>query len=333
VLERTDLHGRPGLGALGPVRRGKVRDVYPLHPLGGEPSSAEPAEPVGERLVLVTTDRLSAFDRVLGCVPAKGQVLNELSSWWFGRLEPIVPNHLVAVPDPNVSVVTACQALPVEVVVRGYITGVTSTSLWRQYDEGRRDLYGLRLPDGLAKNDALPGPVVTPTTKAADGDHDEPLSAGEVVERGLVGARRWDEVLDAAVELFTRGQAIASAAGLILVDTKYEFGVDGDGRLRLIDEVHTPDSSRYWLAATYAARRAAGDEPDSADKEVVRRWYADHGYRGDGDPPALPPDLAADLSARYVDVYERLTGAAFVPAAEPAEPRVEAALRAWLDPR
>jgi phosphoribosylaminoimidazole-succinocarboxamide synthase len=313
VLEHTDL---ATLAFLGPRRAGKVRDVYPL--AEGD-----------DRLVLVTTDRLSAFDRVLATIPGKGQVLNQLSAWWFEELASLVPHHLLAVPDPNVAVVRACRPLSVEVVVRGYITGVTSTSLWRQYAEGRRELYGLRLPDGLAKNDLLPLPVVTPTTKAPGGAHDEPITPAEVVSRGLVEARRWDEVAATALECFTRGQARAAEAGLVLVDTKYEFGLDDDDRLVLIDEVHTPDSSRYWEAATVEQRRNEGQEPDSADKELVRRWYTERGYRGEGDPEPLPADLTALVSARYVSVYERLTGQPFAPAAEPAEPRIEAALRRW----
>lgn len=319
MLERTDLAGPDGLDFLGPKRAGKVRDVYPL------------ADMADDRLVLVTTDRLSAFDRVLGTVPGKGQVLNQLSAWWFAELAPLVANHLLAVPDPNVAVVRACRTLPVEVVVRGFITGVTSTSLWRQYADGRRHLYGLRLPDGLAKNDRLPLPVVTPTTKAEGGAHDEPITPAEVVERGLVDPGRWDEVAAVALECFARGQAVAAGAGLVLVDTKYEFGLDADDRLVLIDEVHTPDSSRYWEAATVEARRAEGLEPESADKELVRLWYAEQGYRGEGEPEPLPTTLADVVGGRYRSVYERLTGRAFEPAAEPAEPRIEAALRRWHD--
>jgi phosphoribosylaminoimidazole-succinocarboxamide synthase len=315
VLERTDLD-RARLPGVGPPRRGKVRDAYEL---------------ADRRLLLVTTDRLSAFDRVLGCVPAKGQVLNQLSAWWFAALADVLPHHLLAVPDPNVSVVRECRALPVEVVVRAYITGVTSTSLWRQYEQGRREMYGLRLPEGLAKNDRLPAPVVTPTTKALDGQHDEPLSPAEVTERGLVSQPVWGKVLDAAVAIFVRGQQVAHSSGLVLVDTKYEFGLDDDGEVVLIDEVHTPDSSRYWEAATLEDRRTAGDEPDSADKELVRRRYAEHGYRGDGDPPPLEPQLAELLSSRYISVYERLVGKTFEPAAEPAGPRIETAVRAWLE--
>jgi phosphoribosylaminoimidazole-succinocarboxamide synthase len=301
VLERTDL-GR----LLGPPERGKVRDIYRL----GD-----------DRLVLVATDRISAFDRVLGTVPHKGEVLTALSAWWFDRLAPVVANHLLAVPDPNVSVVLACRPLPVEVVVRGYLTGVTSTSLWPRYEAGERVLYGIELPDGLAFNDPLPAPIVTPTTKAPAGQHDEPLSGTDVVARGLVDAERWAEVLAAALGLFSAGSDACSAVGLTLVDTKYEFGIDADGRLRLIDEAHTPDSSRFWRAGT----------GEHLDKELLRRHYVAAGYRGEGEPPALSPELAATLAAVYVEAFERLSGRTFVPADEPAEPRIEANLRRFLD--
>jgi phosphoribosylaminoimidazole-succinocarboxamide synthase len=301
VLERTDLSH-----LLGPPERGKVRDVYRLG---------------ADRLVLVATDRISAFDRVLGTVPHKGQVLTALSAWWFERLAPVVANHLLAVPDPNVSVVQACEPLPVEVVVRGFLTGVTSTSLWPRYEAGERVLYGIELPEGLAFNDPLPAPIVTPTTKAPAGEHDEPLSSADVVGRGLVEAARWEEVVSAALGLFAAGSAACSAAGLTLVDTKYEFGVAPDGSLRLIDEAHTPDSSRFWRAGT----------AEHLDKEVLRRHYAEAGYRGDGEPPPLALELADRLSAVYVEALERLGGQRFVPAAEPAEPRIEANLRRFLD--
>jgi phosphoribosylaminoimidazole-succinocarboxamide synthase len=292
-------------------REGKVRVSYRLRP---------------DRRLFVTTDRLSAFDRIIATVPHKGQVLNELAAWWFHRTADVIANHVVAVPDPNVLVARAATPLAVEVVVRGYITGVTSTSLWRQYADGGRQLYGYTLPDGLAKNTALPEPIVTPTTKGNDGAHDVPLSCADVVDRGLLAAERWDEVMAAALEVFRRGQEVAAGAGLILADTKYEFGVTADEELLLIDEVHTPDSSRYWIAETYAERLAAGAEPESLDKEVVRRALADAGYTGDGEPPILGDDVWAATSARYVDASERLTGLEFVPGAQPAGARIAAAL-------
>ena len=300
MLANTDL-----TALLGPPNRGKVRDNYDL----------------GDgRLVLVTTDRLSAFDRVLGTVPHKGQVLNQLAAWWFEELHDIVAGHLLAVPDPNVTVAARCTPLPVEVVVRGYLTGVTSTALWPRYEAGERVLYGLRLPDGLARNDELPDALITPTTKAEAGQHDEPISSVDVVARGLVERALWDQTCEVALALFARGQARARQAGLTLVDTKYEFGVDSQGELTLIDEVHTPDSSRYWRSGT--------TEPK--DKELVRIYYAGLGYRGDGAPPPLPAEVGAELGRRYVEVFEALTGTVFEPAEEPAEPRIEANLRRWL---
>ena len=251
-------------------RDGKVRASYALD---------------SDRRLMITTDRLSAFDRVIAAVPYKGQVLNELSAWWFERTADVVANHVVDVPDPNVLVARAARPLPVEVVVRGYITGVTDTSLWRQYDDGARTIYGHRFPDGLAKNTALPEPIVTPTTKAEHGGHDEPITCDEVVTRGLLDAELWERVMAAALEVFHRGSVVGREAGLILADTKYEFGLASDDSLLLIDEVHTPDSSRWWIAATYDDRLAAGEEPESLDKEVVRRAYAEIGYRGDGPVP------------------------------------------------
>ncbi|MEY2755031.1 MAG: phosphoribosylaminoimidazole-succinocarboxamide synthase [Actinomycetota bacterium] len=293
-------------------RDGKVRVSYRLDD--------------GHRL-FVTTDRLSAFDRIIAGVPLKGQVLNQLAAWWFEQTSDIVQNHVVSVPDPNVLVARAASPLPVEVIVRGYITGVTSTSLWRQYAEGARTIYGHHFPDGLLKNTALPNALVTPTTKGNDGAHDVPLSVADVVEQGLVPARVWGEVVEAALLLFRRGQERAADAGLILADTKYEFGLDADGAVILIDEMHTPDSSRYWVAATYEQRLAAGDEPESLDKEVVRRALLDAGYTGDGEPPVLPDDVWHQTSARYIDAYERLTGTTFVPGAYPVGPRITENLR------
>jgi phosphoribosylaminoimidazole-succinocarboxamide synthase len=288
----------------------------------------------GQRL-FVTTDRLSAFDRILAGVPYKGQVLNQLAAWWFEQTADVVANHVVAVPDPNLLVARAATTVPVEVVVRGYITGVTSTSLWKPYAAGARTIYGYHFPDGLRKNTPLPAPLVTPTTKPPAGSpvHDEPLTWAEVVERGLVPATEWERVTQIALELFRRGQDIAARAGLILVDTKYEFGRTDDGELLLIDELHTPDSSRYWVAATYEERVAAGEEPESLDKEVVRRAYADAGYTGDGEPPTVPGDVWTATSARYVDAYQRLTGLAFEPGATPADARIAACVAAMREER
>lgn len=275
----------------------------------------------GERL-FITTDRLSAFDRVIAGVPRKGQVLNQLAAWWFATTRDIVENHVLGVPDPNVTIARAATPLPVEVIVRGHITGVTSTSLWRQYDEGARTIYGYTFPDGLQKNTELPTPIITPTTKAEAGAHDEPLSCAEVTEKGLVEPELWDRVQAAALAVFERGREVASSAGLILADTKYEFGLASDGTLLLIDEVHTPDSSRFWVRESYAARLAAGDEPESLDKEVIRRALADAGYSGEGDPPTLGADVWQATTDRYIDAYERITGLSFNPGATPVADRI-----------
>jgi phosphoribosylaminoimidazole-succinocarboxamide synthase len=292
-------------------RSGKVRDGYPL----GE----------GRRL-LVTTDRLSAFDRVLACVPFKGQVLNTLSAWWFARTAQIIPNHVLSIPDPNALVALETQPIKVEVVVRGYITGVTSTALWHRYALGEREIYGYRFPEGLRKNAALPEPIITPTTKEGPSGHDERLTCAEVVEQGLLDADTWERVQQAALEVFRCGQAVASQTGLILVDTKYEFGRAPDGRVLLIDEVHTPDSSRFWLAESYPERFEAGAEPVNFDKEFVRLAFAEKGYRGDGSPPEMPERLWVEASQRYIAINERLTGSPFIPGAYPVEPRLIANL-------
>lgn len=274
------------------------------------------------RRLIVTTDRLSAFDRVLAGVPYKGQVLNQLSAWWFEQTSDVIANHVLSVPDPNALLARAARPLPVEVVVRGYITGVTDTSLWGMYAGGARSMYGYDFPDGLRKNTALPHHIVTPTTKAVDGGHDVPLSCADVVESGVLPAALWDSVVDAAVALFVRGVELGERAGLILADTKYEFGLTADDELILIDEVHTPDSSRWWLAESYEQRGDAGHEPESLDKEVVRRAFAEIGYKGDGPVPELPDEVWASTSRRYVAAYERLTGAPFDPGAYPVPPRL-----------
>ncbi len=286
---------------------GKVRDWYSL--------------PDGKRLI-VTTDRLSAFDRVLACVPFKGQVLNQLAAWWFDQTRDLIPNHLVSLPDPNAAIVTEVRPFPVEVIVRGYITGVTSTALWYRYLLGERDIYGYRFPEGLRKNAALPEPIITPTTKGGATGHDERLTCAEVVDKGYLDAAAWAQIQSAALAIFERGQQIARKAGLILVDTKYEFGRAPDGTVMLIDEVHTPDSSRFWKTDTYAARFGAGEEPENFDKEFVRMAYIEKGYRGDGDIPAMPDDLWVAASQRYITIYEMLTGQAFVPGVYPVEPRL-----------
>lgn len=290
---------------------GKVREWYDL--------------PDGKRLI-ITTDRLSAFDRILAQVPYKGQVLNQLSAWWFDQTKDIIPNHLLFVPDPNASVVTTAQPLPVEVIARGYITGVTSTALWYRYSLGERSIYGYDFPEGLLKNAALPEPIITPTTKGGATGHDERLTCAEVIEKGLLDEKTWNQVQAAALAIFKRGQETARKAGLILVDTKYEFGIAPDGNVMLIDEVHTPDSSRYWKADTYEEKFSAGSEPENFDKEFVRIAYAEKGYRGDGEIPAMPDELWVAASERYITIYEILTGEAFIPGSYPVEERL---LKNW----
>ena len=275
---------------------GKVRDWYDL--------------PDGQRLI-VTTDRLSAFDIILAAVPYKGQVLNQLSAWWFEQTKDIIPNHIVALPDPNAAVVNVAEPFLVEVIVRGYITGVTSTALWYRYSLGERNIYGYAFPEGLQKNAALPEPIITPTTKGGATGHDERLTCAEVVEKGLLDKQTWDQVQAAALAVFKRGQEIANKAGMILVDTKYEFGRAADGSVLLIDEVHTPDSSRFWKADTYEERFTAGEDPENFDKEFVRIAYAEKGYRGDGDAPSMPVELWSSASERYITIYELLTGKTF----------------------
>jgi len=303
-LEAIDL-------PLGPKQRGKVRDMWD----------------VDDRRVIVTTDRQSAFDVVLGTVPYKGQVLTAMAAWWFRNTQDIVPNHLLSVPDPNVMVVRRARVWPVEMVIRGYITGVTTTALWYAYSRGEREIYGLRFPEGLRKNERLPEPVITPTTKALEGGHDEKLTREEILTRGIVPADVYEAMEDATRRLFARGQELAAARGFILVDTKYEFG-DVAGSLTLIDEIHTVDSSRFWRAGTYDERLRAGDEPDTFDKEFLRRWYVDRGYRGTGQPPPMPDELAQRMSRLYIEAYEGVTGERFRADDEPPEARVTRNLRA-----
>jgi len=284
-LEATSFLALPGL------KKGKVRDAYDL----------------GDKLVLVTTDRQSAFDRVLACVPFKGQVLNQVSAFWFEATRDIVSNQILGIPDPNVTVAKKCRPFPVEFVVRGYLTGTTDTSAWMLYSRGTRDICGNILPEGMFKNQKLPKPILTPTTKSDE--HDRPLSAQEIVEEGLIEEAVWNKLEVIVFGLFQRGAEIAARNGLILVDTKYELGLDENGEVTLIDEVHTPDSSRYWLAQSYEERIAKGLEPENIDKEFLRLWFKDHcdPYH-DKDLPKAPDDLVVELSSRYILLYEMITG-------------------------
>ncbi|QUS35659.1 phosphoribosylaminoimidazolesuccinocarboxamide synthase [Falsirhodobacter algicola] len=301
---------------------GKVRDCYDL------PATEEH----GPRRILISSDRISAFDRILTSIPWKGQVLTQMARWWFEQTADIAPNHVLAYPDPNVVVGRHVTILPVEIVVRGYLAGTTGTSVLTLYKKGVREMYGHILPDGLRDNEALPQPLITPTSKAFDGGHDEPLDAASIVENGLLTQAQWDEVSTMALALFARGQAIAAERGLILVDTKYEFGLDEDGRILLADEIHTPDSSRYWLADGYAAAFAEGSRPPSFDKDVIRSWVAE---RCDpyADPiPEIPAEMIARTAAAYVEAFEMITGQPFAPDASGATPldRVRHNLAAFL---
>lgn len=274
---------------------GKVRDIYRLD---------------GHRLVMIATDRQSAFDRILGAIPFKGAVLNLVSGWWFSRTRHIVPNHLISVCHPQASIVTACTVFPIEFVVRGYITGSTDTSLWTHYEKGERLYCGNVLPEGLSKNEKLAEPIITPTTKEAM--HDKPISGAEIVEEGLMSEQEWLLISRYALLLFAFGQQEAARHNLILADTKYEFGKSSDGTIMLVDELHTPDSSRYWIASTYEARMRAHEEPENIDKEFFRLWFKSvcDPYQ-DETLPEAPDELIIELSLRYLRLYEMITGQIF----------------------
>lgn len=281
--------------SLGKKHQGKVRDSFVI----------------GGKRIFITTDRQSAFDRVLGVIPFKGQVLTQLSAFWFTKTKDIISNHLISVPDPNTMLVRNAKLIPIEMVVRGYITGVTDTSIWGSYEKGERIIYGIRFPEGLRKNQKLASPVVTPTTKAEKG-HDERLTEEEIIKRKIVSPLIWKQMKKAALAIFARGQKIADKTGMILVDTKYEMGLL-NGKLILIDEVHTPDSSRYWVKKTYSQRFKKGIEPESYDKEPLRIWFKEHGYSGEGTPPKMPPEFIAKMSMLYMGIYEKITGKKFIP--------------------
>lgn len=297
--------------------QGKVRDNYDL--------------PDGRRII-IASDRLSAFDRHLCTVPFKGQVLTQTARYWFDVTGDICPNHVIAYPDPNVLVCRGLRMLPVEMVVRGYLAGTTSTSILTRYQAGQREMYGIRLPDGMAPNQQLPAPILTPTSKAAHGDYDAPLSPGQIVEQGLVTAAQWDEVSTISLSLYARGRELAATRGLILADTKYEFGIDADGHIVLADEIHTPDSSRFWRAGTYEDRLAKGERPDSFDKDVVRSWVGERcdPYR---DPiPEIPEEIIQAVSNVYIEAFETITGLPFVKpdASEPVLARIRRNLQPFL---
>lgn len=291
LTDTGDL-GIPGL------KIGKVRDSYDL----------------GDRIILITTDRQSAFDRVLASVPFKGQVLNLVSAWWFEKTRDIVENHVISVPDPNALLARKCDVFPVEFIVRGYLTGSTSTSAWTLYNGGMRNICGNRLPDGMVKNQRFPEPIITPTTKSEL--HDESITPAEIVSSGLMSAEEWDKASDVAMKLFLRGVSLASDNGLILVDTKYELARDGRGGIVLVDEIHTPDSSRYWISDSFEERLEQGEEPENIDKEFLRLWFKEHcDPYSDEVLPTAPRELIVELSHRYIMLYEMITGTTFEPTA------------------
>jgi phosphoribosylaminoimidazole-succinocarboxamide synthase len=278
--------------------RGKVRENYDL--------------PDGRRII-ISTDRLSAFDRILTCIPYKGQVLTQTARYWFEKTADICPNHVLDYPDPAVVVGKRVDILPVEIVVRGYLAGTTGTSILTLYKKGERSMYGVTLPDGMRDNEKLPTPIITPTSKAFDGGHDEPLTPEEIVSKGLLTQAQWDTLSRYALALFARGQELAAKNGLILVDTKYEFGTDENGTIILADEIHTPDSSRYWIAASYEDAFRTGKRPESFDKDFVRAWVAERCDPYHDEIPEIPESLIEECSRVYIRAYEAITGETFVP--------------------
>jgi phosphoribosylaminoimidazole-succinocarboxamide synthase len=297
--------------------RGKVRENYDL--------------PDGSRII-ISTDRLSAFDRILTCIPYKGQVLTQTARYWFEKTSDICPNHVIAYPDPNVVVGKRLDILPVEIVVRGYLAGTTGTSILTLYKKGQRSMYGITLPDGMRDNEKLPTPIITPTSKEFDGGHDEPLTPDEIVEKKLLTSEQWGTLSRYALALFARGQQMAAARGLILVDTKYEFGTDENGTIILADEIHTPDSSRYWIADSYPASFEKGERPQSFDKDFVRAWVAERCDPYVDDIPEIPQALVEETSKVYIKAYEAITGEVFIPDDSGDSPwaRVRANLAAYF---
>jgi phosphoribosylaminoimidazole-succinocarboxamide synthase len=305
-LKNTDLD------FLGSKKTGKVRDIYDQ----------------GDKLVLVSTDRHSSFDRIIAHIPWKGQILNQLSEWWFDRTKDIIRNHVLAVPDPNVTVAKKFKMVPVEAVMRGYLTGVTDTSIWTRYMSGEREFGGFVLPSGMKKNQRLPSPIFDPTTK--EDTHDRALTPSQMVAGGFITAELLERVKEVSLAIFARGQELAARRGLILVDTKYEFGLDDRGELVLIDEIHTPDSSRFWQLASYQERFDKDEEPQYFDKEFLRMWFKEHcdPYKDEALPEA-PPELVEELSRRYIQMYEQITGEKFVRGEVPIGKRIEKNLRSY----
>ena len=304
VLKETNFN------FLGKKKTGKVRDIYEQK----------------DRLILITTDRHSSFDRIIAHVPHKGQVLNQITAYWMDATKDIVQNALLSIPDENVCVAKRCKLVPVEAVVRGYLTGVTGTSIWTRYSTGERSFGGITLPDGMKKNEKLPAPIFDPTTK--EETHDRALTPDEMIAEGFITRELFESLKTTALKLFARGQEIAAQRSLILVDTKYEFGLDESGMLTLIDEVHTPDSSRYWRLGSYEERLRKGEEPEYFDKEFLRLWFKEHSdpYK-DAVLPEAPRELVEELARRYIAIYEEITGQGFKAGEEPVLARLEKNLR------
>lgn len=302
TLEKVDFDGVPDF------EHGKVRDWLKLD----------------DKRIIVVSDRISAFDRILGTIPFKGQVLNQIAAFWFEQTKQVVPNHVIDVPDPNVMLVHDCEQLNLEFVIRGYITGVTKTSAWYNYEMGVRDFCGNKLPDGLVKNQKLAKPILTPTTKHEK--HDRNVSREEAIAEGLIDAETFDQAADLCFKLYDAASKFAATRGLIFVDTKYEIG-RLNGKLVVSDEVNTPDSSRYWYADTYDDLMAKGEEQRKLDKEYVREWLAAKGFRGDGDIPLLSDDVRIEAAKRYIKAYELVTGKEFIVSEQPVQERVAAALK------
>lgn len=291
---------------LGKKNQGKVRDFWKIN---------------GKR-ILITTDRLSAFDVILGYIPFKGQVLNSLSKFWFEKTRHIVDNHMISTPDPNVMIAHECDAIPIEMVVRGYLTGVTKTSIWYSYSRGERIIYGIKFPDNLKKNQKLWQPIITPTTHGGGtSGHDDRIDRNGIIKRKIISTKLYYQMEKVALSLFKLGSDLCKKQGLILVDTKYEFGLN-KGKLMLIDEIHTPDSSRFWLDDSYKTRFKKGIEPENFDKEFLRLWYAKRGYIGDGIPPKMTNKLIEEVSKRYIGVYEKITGKKFIPRVYPIQEKI-----------
>ena len=278
--------------SLGKRYKGKVRDNY--------------VSQDDKQMIIITTDRISCFDHIVGTVPFKGQVLNQIAAFWFEKTRDIAENHIIDIPDPNVMVVKKCEPLPVEMIVRGYITG----SLWREYEKGTRELYGLKFENNMKKDQKFSEPVITPTTKAEQGSHDTPISKNDIINNGLVSKDIYEEMEKISLKLFDKGTRITEQNGLILVDTKYEFGIL-DNKLILIDEIHTPDSSRFWHLSSYKELFEKGAEQKILDKEYVRQWLISRGFMGTGKSPKLTDDVKVEACKRYIEAYEKITGKEF----------------------